>query len=788
MTAGNERLALEPFAALEGKLREGNEWTPLRIKSIREVFSLSQAEFAEKLGTSKRTVARWESGKAVPSPSLQLKLEELAKDAIGFEVPYYTPDEIRDIRENRGWTQEEFAAKIGATQWDISRWETGECIPSTKYRIQLAQILCKNVTASKPNPASPLTGSLYQSKENYAWTKEAIQSFRRVQGWTQQKLATEISTTQQIVAQWETGKFSPDEEHQLKLDQLANFLVFQRQSQESELNALQNRLNALDIPYELFKQYTKLVASRRWQYIIDKGDGWFEAKRTKDGKPWPAPYTQIADHLAGHVWEGTATRDYIFQTQPSSFAVGLKADYKAFIVDIDLDKEFIQHPGYDPIFNPGLSGVNVASGLVMYERMQAIVELFPESLVLRRPESGNLSVIFRIVPIPTWKMLKLVEKLLLVECDLEIKDGEVELFQRQDRARRLPFNGAQAVIEKESMPWKIRPLGLNKRQDLSALVNLPMIDLEAKILDIAPESCKPQQSLQRQPDFEGHFKCVPILGTSASPFVLHCLLLLKHGLTKPKSRHAAETDLILYFFLIGRTCEETYKRISFWYQSGKTNGYSKDWANHPQKVLRDLRTHVKSYYRWLDQRGFTPYMSACDGSLRSKLESERSEERKAFGTNAKPQAGGDGIDPEAKLSLSDVAYIAKVTGSDLHFGEWLFDLFVYAKQRKFTLSYLYLSQRIMQSFKNGSHNYREYVDRCLNLDLLTLKRGHVSKNFSLTDFSRPKVFQFNYNFQDIAPLEKGKHYREALSKIFNDKQIRARFEKKTAQRILSLNN
>jgi hypothetical protein len=290
--------------------------------------------------------------------------------------------------------------------------------------------------------------------------------------------------------------------------------------------------------------------------------------------------------------------------------------------------------------------------------------------------------------------------------------------------------------------------------------------------------------------------------------------------------------------MIGLKEDDTYKRISFWYQSGKTNGYSKDWANHPQKVLRDLKTHIKSYYRWLDQRGFTPYLNApalsvrdadrCDGSLRgesgctrgdvegvveriarcastnlprafrSKLESERSEERKAFGTLALPQAGGDGIDPEAtggfftadnhQLSLSDVAYIARLSGSDLHFGEWLFDLFFYAKQRKFTLSYLYLPQRIMRGFKNGSHNYREYVDRCLNLDLLTLKRGHVSKNFYLTDFSRPKVFQFNYNFQDIAPLEKGKHYREALSKIFNDKQIRSRFEKKTAQRILSLNN
>ncbi|MFQ6033044.1 MAG: helix-turn-helix domain-containing protein, partial [Candidatus Zixiibacteriota bacterium] len=348
MTAGDER----------------NEWTPDRIRNIREVLKLSQAEFAEKLGTSKRTVARWESGRAVPSISLQLKLEELAKDAIGFEVPYYTPDEIRDIREKLFLTQEEFAQIIGATQWDISRWESGERIPSLEGRIKLASL------TKKDEPESPLQGSLWQSQENYAWTPEAIQNFRRVQGWTQKQLAQACATSQDIISQWETGKYRPRKEHQLKLDQLANHLVFQRQMKESELSALQKRLNALDIPEELFRQYTELVAQNRWEYIMDKGDGWFEAKR-KDLKPWPVPDTQIADHLAGHAWEGTATLPYIFQTQPSSFAVGLKADYKAFIVDIDLDKEFIQHPSYDPIFNPGLSSVNVASGLVMYERMQA---------------------------------------------------------------------------------------------------------------------------------------------------------------------------------------------------------------------------------------------------------------------------------------------------------------------------------------------------------------------------------------------------------------------------------
>jgi len=110
----------------------------------------------------------------------------------------------------------------------------------------------------------------------------------------------------------------------------------------------------------------------------------------------------------------------------------------------------------------------------------------------------------------------------------------------------------------------------------------------------------------------------------------------------------------------------------------------------------------------------------------------------------------------------------------------------------------------MQSFSNGSHNYREYVDRCQKYGILTLKRGHVASRWDIMDFSRPKVFVFNYNFQDIADLEKGKpqveravalprlrdpeagHYRDALIQIFDENQIRARFGKDTAWRINKL--
>lgn len=49
----------------------------INIKDLREKASLSQDEFAELMGVSKRTVAYWESGQKIPQPRTFRKISEL---------------------------------------------------------------------------------------------------------------------------------------------------------------------------------------------------------------------------------------------------------------------------------------------------------------------------------------------------------------------------------------------------------------------------------------------------------------------------------------------------------------------------------------------------------------------------------------------------------------------------------------------------------------------------------------------------------------------------------------
>lgn len=54
--------------------------TSLFVRQLRQLVNLTQAQFAEKLGVSIPTVARWENNKAHPSPLALMHLKALLND------------------------------------------------------------------------------------------------------------------------------------------------------------------------------------------------------------------------------------------------------------------------------------------------------------------------------------------------------------------------------------------------------------------------------------------------------------------------------------------------------------------------------------------------------------------------------------------------------------------------------------------------------------------------------------------------------------------------------------
>src|SRR5690349_14883677 len=52
---------------------------------------------------------------------------------------------IKMEREQRGWTQSEVAERIGSTRINVSRWENGVTVPSPYYRQRLAELFEKSL-------------------------------------------------------------------------------------------------------------------------------------------------------------------------------------------------------------------------------------------------------------------------------------------------------------------------------------------------------------------------------------------------------------------------------------------------------------------------------------------------------------------------------------------------------------------------------------------------------------------------------------------------------------------
>jgi len=138
-----------------------------RLKNLRIKRGLTLDEVARKIGVSNATVSRWETGeiKAIGSD----KIGALA-DVLGTTTEYLlgrsnnvdteadedtaeseaeTDDttvtskfakNLRTLRFNKGWKQEDVANMLGLSQQTISTYEDGTCPPSLDVLIKIAEL------------------------------------------------------------------------------------------------------------------------------------------------------------------------------------------------------------------------------------------------------------------------------------------------------------------------------------------------------------------------------------------------------------------------------------------------------------------------------------------------------------------------------------------------------------------------------------------------------------------------------------------------------------------------
>jgi len=645
----------------------------------------------------------------------------------------WKPDEIKDLREALGLTQAQFAKKLRTKRPRISDWEKGKHQPNQFFEQKLDNLLkklsdTKKCTITPPKPAPTLEGSLYQSKGNIAWTPEAIQNLRRILGWTQQQLATAIFTTQPIVAQWESGKYRPSPFHQHKLDQIAIQLAKQsqksRQAPQVKRQSKKSKLMAeLEITEDLFDPYAETFAKNRLKYAqshILYAD-WFTPYRQLDEKQF---YYPLSDVLI--------LRNFIPEIR-----IATRAADTVYHVDIDLD-------------NPQ----------TMEEHAFRINELFNcETMTLKSNQSGHLTVLIRTLPYSPFGMHHLMERILWVHLGLKEKDGDLEIFQKKDRARRLPMFNGHLLLEGD----ELNPQEASVKEKIETFFKLHKIALHEYVVPF--EEYFSEIEIENPDHIVGggagytprqmEFSFSLDIKESQSEFASRVYDLFTLGLTQPSTRHKAEKDFILHFYRCSISEEEASELIEGWYRSGKTNGYSKEWEAEPERVIKRMRRHVTTFYRWLNNLGMKRY--------------------------------GYSIDNTASLTYADLKEIMERTKWDLKQAEFCFDLITYAKERRDYITYLFISQKTWQSFKNGSKDgYLLRQRQALSLGLIECISQYQSRNVDPNLISRPNVYMIKYEFKEGIEIGRGKTLKQALYEIYSREELRRRFKRDVYQEIVGI--
>lgn len=129
--------------------------TPEQIKSIRRKLGLTQPELASILGVNRMAVTQWETGVRNPSRMainfIRYLLREMEQVEALEQALAPTPmnhAELKSLRDSAGWTQAEFAEKLGITENHYARLERGdpregEVRPITLTLAKLARVVVK---------------------------------------------------------------------------------------------------------------------------------------------------------------------------------------------------------------------------------------------------------------------------------------------------------------------------------------------------------------------------------------------------------------------------------------------------------------------------------------------------------------------------------------------------------------------------------------------------------------------------------------------------------------------
>ena len=186
------------------------------LRRLRRERGLTQRELARRLGLSQATICSYEAGRKHPSLQRLSTLARALRVPEGELAPLLperaTPSTpfgraLRELRERRGWTQEQLAGRIGCTAGLISDYEVTGKLPGPKYQGVLAAALgvprrrLRALVAKRTPPRrTTALGRL-------------LRETRIARGMTQRQLAEAVGLTAQHIASYEGANCHPREKH-----------------------------------------------------------------------------------------------------------------------------------------------------------------------------------------------------------------------------------------------------------------------------------------------------------------------------------------------------------------------------------------------------------------------------------------------------------------------------------------------------------------------------------------------------------------------------------------------
>lgn len=495
-------------------------------------------------------------------------------------------------------------------------------------------------------------------------------------------------------------------------------------------------LDTIDISEDLFHEYLSIIgidvfyerhvkrkSPVRFRYIqwhdYGRNPGWWSPPEN-----WALNNAQIARHLKG---------DETYGIRAGAF--------KSLVRWVDFD---IDHANFD----------------LHDERLDKIIRFFePHNewtgdyrFLLQVRESGNFSLLMRCCPMNPEQHQRVFNEI-MEGIGFAVKPGVLEIYPSVERGRRLPF-GDQRVFAVTSDglqgEWEIFPIE-DKAAQIRAFRDLEPINAESIRRKLQRE--RELYPVSQSDQFESRVKLV-----KGSIHERSINDILHNGLTEESTRYEAEKRLIRHFYGLGHGEDLTYKLIKIWYEN-KTNGLSKDWKRNPSQVLRQLRNHIRTFYRWLEKQ-------KANTDEQTEIE-------------------------DAELTTEDIKRIMEVCDWDLHFAEWVYDLLVWAKTRHKYVKRLYLSARIMRGFKNGRDHRTKWLPRLKSKRILVCTRRRYEIADDETD-GQCRIYRLNWNFAETGTvIPSNLRFRHGLVITFGDDELVAHagadtYSERTVRRISKL--